>query len=73
MQRYSSDRQASGSTVCRDTLHVLKVREGALRFALCDRLHVVSKEHTTMIHDARQFTGQRKRSPDPDDNGQWKR
>ena len=70
MRRTISDGQASGSTVCHDTPHVLKVREGALRFALCGRLHVPSNEHTTMIHDARQLTGRRERSPDWDDNGQ---
>ena len=66
MWRTISDGQASGSTVCHDTPHVLKVREGALRFALCDRLHVPSHEHTTMTHAAMQLTGQRERSPDSD-------
>ena len=33
--------------------HIFKVRENALRFALCGRMHVPSKEQTTMIHDAR--------------------
>ena len=66
MRRIISDGQASESTVCHDTPQVLKVREGALRFALCDRLHVPSNEHTTMTHAARQLTGQRERSPDSD-------
>ena len=66
MRRIISDGQASESTVCHDTPHVLKVRKGALRFALCDRLHVPSNEHTTMTHAARQLTGQRERSPDSD-------
>ena len=63
MRRTTSDGQASGSTVYHDTPHVLKVCEGVLRFALCDRLNVPSNEHTTMIHDARWLTAQRERSP----------
>ena len=60
MWRTISDGQASGRAVCHYALLIFNVRANALRFALCGRMHVPSKEDTTLIHDARQFTGQRK-------------